>query len=62
MTQKYYTLEEKYKELVKDYNGIVDDANAQISTLQNEKKELLDALEKSGKPGVFADLLRARNT
>lgn len=46
--------------LKNEYNNLVDHANAEIAKLNDEKKELLNALEKSGKPGVFADLLRAK--
>lgn len=48
--------------LKSEYNNLVDHANAQVAQLQKDKEDLLNALEKSGKPGVFADLLRARNT
>jgi hypothetical protein len=52
----------KHTLLTGEYNSLVDHANAQIAQLNKEKEDLLDALQKSGKPGVFADLLRSRNT
>ena len=53
---------ESCESLKTEYNNLVDHANAEIAKLNEEKKELLNALEKSGKPGVFADLLRIKNT
>lgn len=52
---------ESREELEREYNSLVDSANEEIATLRKEKEELLNALEKSGKPGVFADLLRKQN-
>lgn len=53
---------EAFDHLKSEYNSLVDRANAQIAELHKEKERLLDALEKSGKPGVFGELLRSRNT
>lgn len=61
MAENYHRLQEKYDTLVNQYNALVTDANGQIKTLQKQRDELLDALQNSGKPGVFADLLRKRN-
>lgn len=52
----------KHTQITVEYNRLVDHANAQIAQLQKDKESLEDALKNSGKPGVFADLLRARNT
>lgn len=62
MAAAYYSLKKDYDALVTQYNSLVKDSNDQISTLQKQRDELLHALENSGKPGVFADLLRERNT
>lgn len=37
-------------------------ANQELATVKGQNDDLLKALEKSGNPGVFAELLQKRNT
>lgn len=52
----------EFTQIKTEYNKLVEHANDQIKTLEKERDDLLNALSKVNAPGVFADLLRKRNT
>lgn len=62
LREQYIALRKDHQALVNDYNKLVESVNNELETVRKQRDEALQALEKADKPGVFANLLRKRNT